>query len=234
MMSPPARSRSASSGRAPRGAPRRAAVRRRPRDRAQTLGKSPRRVVHDQTVVPNHLEPPSDGRVGAPVAATVFGWFFGWWCLRLRTARDASEQPQSAAVVVSQDADAAVRGHRRARHVGAVDVPEELVAQAHAPHGDDVVGLEGEDVFADPHVLGSSRVARPGAQHDAREVFRADGREEVLERDLVVADHDGRGAVDQCDEVEEVVRVAVVVVHEEDAVAGPGRPAPGLPRAGGW
>ena len=183
-----------------RRAPPVAALLVRPRRRAQTLRKRLR--VHHQAVVPH------DGQLAS-----------------LGVARGAAghAREESFGVVVAESVDAAVHGDGCANHSAAVRGGERLVAEAHAEDGrSDGVA---EEVRAHADVVWVFGRARSRGEDHAREMARVDGGSETAPRDGVVADDRGGHAVDGGDEVVEVEGVAVVVIHEEGAIALPRGPA---------
>ena len=135
-------------------------------------------------------------------------------CL-LETFGNAFEQ--RALSVVAHETHDAVRRHARASHLDAVRRRQQLVAEAHAPHG----RFRGfvDDVAAHADVSECVRVPGPGGQHDPREPSRREQRNELVPRASVVFNHDGRRRVRRRDEMKQIVRVRVVVVHEQTRVA---------------
>ncbi len=130
--------------------------------------------------------------------------------------RDAVEQP---AAVVLDGAQAAMHDHRRAAHRAVEQVPEALVAEAHAEHR----RLAGaQDVRAHAEVVPALGAPGAGREHDRVEVparQRSPG-------DGVVADDDRLFAGDGGEQVVDVVCVGVVVVDQQRRHGALSRPSP--------
>ena len=133
----------------------------------------------------------------------------------LETFGNAFEQ--LALSVVAHGAHDAVRRHARASHLDAVRRRQQLVAEAHAPHGR-LCGFV-DDVAAHADVSECVRVPGPRGQHDPREQTRFERRNELVPSVSVVFNHDGRRRVRRRDQVKQIVRVRVVVVHEQTQIA---------------
>ena len=97
----------------------------------------------------------------------------------------------------------------RAHHVSAVDVPDRLMAEAHAEHRDAGRSERRDRLADDPRLLGPARAGRQ--QH--RVGFE---RERLVDGEGVVAEHDRIGP-ELTQVLDEVVDEAVVRIDHEHA-----------------
>ncbi len=133
--------------------------------------------------------------------------------------RDAGEE---AGLVVADAAEAPVHRHRRGADAAVEQVADPLVAEADAEHRDLAVA---EDVPADAEVVPAFGPARAGREHDRVEV----GAREDPPGDGVVVDHDRLLARGRRQQVEDVVRVGVVVVDQQRPHRAASSPRPRTP-----